>query len=45
MERYLGLEVYGEASGRSKDEGRAVQTAKEISDVLKKRCEQRGWVR
>jgi len=39
-----GTKVYGEASGSSKLEGRAKATAKEISDVLKKRFQQQGWV-
>jgi len=39
-----GMKVYGEASGSSKVEGRAKQTAKEIADVLKQRFEQEGWI-
>lgn len=39
-----GLKVYGEASGSSKIEGRAKQTAKEIADVLKERCQAQGWI-
>jgi hypothetical protein len=39
-----GMKVYGEASGSSKIEGRAKDTAKEIADVLKKRFEQEGWI-
>lgn len=39
-----GMKVYGEASGSSKVEGRAKDTAKEIADVLKKRFEQEGWI-
>jgi hypothetical protein len=39
-----GMKVYGEASGSSKVEGRAKATAKEISDVLKKRFQQEGWI-
>lgn len=39
-----GMKVYGEASGSSKVEGRAKATAKEISDVLKQRFQQQGWI-
>jgi len=39
-----GVKVYGERSGSSKIEGRAEQTAKEITDVLKTRFEQEGWI-
>ena len=39
-----GMKVYGEASGNSKIEGRAKATAKEISDQLKKRFEEEGWI-
>jgi hypothetical protein len=39
-----GMNVYGEASGSSKVEGRAKATAKEIGDVLKKRFQQQGWI-
>ena len=39
-----GVKVYGEESGRSKVEGRAKQTAKEIADVLKNRFQQEGWI-
>ncbi len=39
-----GMKAYGEASGRSKIEGRAKATAKEIADVLRKRFEQDGWI-
>jgi Domain of unknown function (DUF4410) len=39
-----GMKVYGEKSGGSKVEGRAKQTAKEISDVLKKRFQEQGWI-
>jgi hypothetical protein len=39
-----GMKVYGEASGSSKVEGRAKDTAKEIADVLKKRFQQQGWI-
>lgn len=36
--------LYGEASGKSKIEGRAKSTAKEISDVLKERFKKEGWI-
>jgi hypothetical protein len=39
-----GMKVYGEASGSSKVEGRAKSTAKEISDVLKQRFQDQGWI-
>ncbi len=39
-----GMHVYGEASGSSTVEGRAKATAKEISDQLKKRFQEQGWV-
>jgi hypothetical protein len=39
-----GVKVYGEASGSSKVEGRARQTAKEIADVLKKRFQEQAWI-
>ena len=39
-----GMKVYGEASGSSKVEGRAKQTAKEIGDLLKKRFQEEGWI-
>jgi hypothetical protein len=39
-----GVKVYGEASGSSKVEGRAKQTAKEIADVLKTRFQEQGWI-
>jgi hypothetical protein len=39
-----GMKVYGEASGKSKIEGRVDQTAKEIADVLKKRFQEQGWI-
>ncbi len=40
-----GIKVYGEASGRSKIEGRADQTAKQIGEQLKTRFQQQGWIR
>jgi hypothetical protein len=39
-----GLKVYGEASGNAKIEARAKQTAKEIADLLKERCQAQGWI-
>jgi hypothetical protein len=39
-----GMKVYGEASGSSKLEGRAKDTAKEIAEVLKKRFQEEGWI-
>jgi hypothetical protein len=38
------VKLYGEESGSSKVQGRAKQTAKEISDVLQKRFQQEGWI-
>ena len=38
------MKVYGEESGSSKVTGRAKATAKEISDVLKKRFTDQGWI-
>lgn len=40
-----GIKLYEEVSGRSKIEGRAKQTAKEIADVLKKRFQEQGWIK
>jgi hypothetical protein len=39
-----GLKIYGAASGRSGLEGRAKSTADEISDQLKIRFQDRGWI-
>jgi hypothetical protein len=39
-----GMKAYGEASGSSKLEGRAKDTAKEIAGVLKKRFQEQGWI-
>jgi len=39
-----GMKVYGEASGSSKVEGRAKQTAKEIADQLEVRFKEEGWI-
>jgi hypothetical protein len=38
------MKVYGEASGSSKIEGRAKQTAKEIGEQIKIRCQYQGWI-
>jgi hypothetical protein len=39
-----GMKVYGEASGSATIEGRAKATAKEISDQLKIRFQEEGWI-
>jgi hypothetical protein len=39
-----GAKIYGEVSGRSGLEGRAKATADEISDQLKIRFQDRGWI-
>ena len=39
-----GVKAYGEASGRSKVEGRARATAKAIANELKPQFEQEGWI-
>jgi len=39
-----GMHAYGEAIGRSKIEGRAKATAKEIAAQLKTRFQQQGWI-
>jgi len=39
-----GMKVYGEESGKSKIEGRAKQTAKEIAEQLKRKFEEQGWI-
>jgi hypothetical protein len=39
-----GLKIYGAASGRSGLEGRAKSTAGAISDELKIRFQDRGWI-
>jgi hypothetical protein len=39
-----GMKIYGEASGRSKVEGRAKQIVKEIADRLKIRFKEQGWI-
>ncbi len=38
------MKVYGEASGNSRIEGRARQTAKEISKQIEIRCKDQGWI-
>jgi hypothetical protein len=38
------LKVYGEASGKSKIEGRAEQVAKTIIDEMKPKLRQQGWI-
>lgn len=40
-----GMKVYGEASGRSRIEGRAEQVAKEIAKRLEPRFRQQGWIK
>jgi hypothetical protein len=39
-----GMKIYGEASGKSKLEGRAKATAGEIADQLKIRFQEQGWI-
>jgi hypothetical protein len=39
-----GIKVYGEASGRNTLEGRAKATASAISDALRTRFQDRGWI-
>lgn len=39
-----GMKIHGEKSGKSKIEGRAEATAKEIADVLRKRFQEQGWI-
>lgn len=39
-----GMQAYGAASGNNSVEGRAKATAKEISEVLKKRFQEEGWI-
>jgi hypothetical protein len=39
-----GMKVYGEESGSSTIEGRVKQTVKEISDQLKLRFQDQGWI-
>jgi hypothetical protein len=40
-----GMKVYGEKSGKNTVEGRAKQIAQEISDVLKVRFQDQGWIK
>lgn len=40
-----GMKVYGEESGRSKIEGRADATAKEIAGQLEIRFQEQGWIK
>jgi hypothetical protein len=40
-----GMKVYGEASGNSKIEGRTRQIVDEISERLRMRFQQQGWIR
>jgi hypothetical protein len=39
-----GTKLYGEASGKSKIEGRAQATAAETTKVLKQRFQEQGWI-
>jgi len=39
-----GMKLYGETSGSSKIEGRVNQTVKEITDQLRTRFQQAGWI-
>ena len=39
-----GMKLYGEKSGSSKIEGRVKQTVKEITDQLRQRFEEQGWI-
>lgn len=39
-----GMKIYGEVSGSSKVEGRAEQVAKEISEALKVKFKEQGWI-
>jgi hypothetical protein len=38
------VKVYGEASGKSKIEGRAEATAKEIADKIRPKFQEQGWI-
>jgi hypothetical protein len=40
----VGVQGYGELSGKAKIQGRAKQTAKEIADQLKIRFKEEGWI-
>lgn len=39
-----GMKIYGEESGSATVKGRAKQTANEIAAVIKKRCQEQGWI-
>lgn len=39
-----GMKVYGEKSGSNTIEGRAKKIAEEISEALKKRFQEQGWI-
>ena len=39
-----GMHLYGEESGKATIQGRVKATVKEISDVLKKRFQEQGWL-
>jgi len=39
-----GMHLYGEESGKATIQGRVKATVKEISDVLKKRFQEQGWI-
>ena len=39
-----GMKVHGEKSGKSKLEGRAEATAREIADVFRLRFQEQGWI-
>ena len=39
-----GMKAYGEYTGSSKVEGRAKATAKEITDQLRKKFQEQGWI-
>jgi hypothetical protein len=39
-----GVKIYGEKTGKSKVEGRATATAKEIAVVLDQRFKEQGWI-
>jgi hypothetical protein len=40
-----GMKLHGEKSGKSKIEGRVKSTVKEITNVLKERFKQQGWIK
>ena len=39
-----GVKVYGEMSGNAKIEGRVEQIVEELSDLIKARIEEQGWL-